>query len=125
MNREAFIQQFQMADGYLDMNRIDQIISECLDRCHDKYPEFERGHMNLITTMEEAAELTEAISLRMRGRVTDNYGVLEEMADVIMAIWCVGQILGISHEDIQKAINVKIDREALRIRDHKAGMETQ
>lgn len=86
---------------------------------------FERGHMNLITTMEEAAELTEAISLRMRGRVTDNYGVLEEMADVIMAIWCVGQILGISHEDIQKAINVKIDREALRIRDHKAEMETQ
>lgn len=37
MNREAFIQQFQMADGYLDMDRIDQIISGCLDRCHDKY----------------------------------------------------------------------------------------
>lgn len=101
------------------------VISQCLDRCHDKFPEYPRGHMNLMTTMEEAAELTESISRRMRGRTQDNYDILQEMADVIMAIWCVAQIYGISHESIEKAINVKIEQEKDRIVQHAQGRETQ
>lgn len=81
--------------------------------------------MNLMTTMEEAAELVEAISRRMRGRTDDNYDILQEMADVIMAIWCVAQIYGISHESIEKAINVKIGQEVSRIEDHSHGLKTQ
>ena len=81
--------------------------------------------MNLMTTMEEAAELTESISRRMRGRTQDNYNILQEMADVIIAIWCVAQIYGISHESIEKAINVKIEREKDRTVQHAQGRETQ
>ena len=68
MERMLFIKQFVAAKPGLDMEHIDMVISQCLDRCHDKFPEYPRGHMNLMTTMEEAAELVEAISRRMRGR---------------------------------------------------------
>lgn len=125
MDRGLFISRFAITKPGLDMSNIDNIISACLDRCHDKYPEYPRGHMNLVTTMEESAELVEAISQRMRGRTSDNYDILQEMADVIMAIWCVAQIYDISHEDIQKAINVKIGQEIERIMDHANGLKTQ
>ena len=42
-----------------------------------------------------------------------------------MAIWCVAQIYGISHESIEKAINVKIGQEVGRIEDHSHGLKTQ
>lgn len=125
MERMLFIKQFVAAKPGLDMEHIDMVISQCLDRCHDKFPEYPRGHMNLMTTMEKAAELVEAISRRMRGRTDDNYDILQEMADVIMAIWCVAQIYGISHESIEKAINVKIGQEVSRIEDHSHGLKTQ
>lgn len=125
MERMLFIKQFVAAKPGLDMEHIDMVISQCLDQCHDKFPEYPRGHMNLMTTMEEAAELTESISRRMRERTQDNYDILQKMADVIIAIWCIAQIYGISHESIEKAINVKIEQEVGRIEDHSHALKTQ
>lgn len=118
MDRQEFIKKFTSASDSLNQTHIDETISKCLDRCHDLYPEYERGHMNVMSTMEELAELTEAISRRMRKRVTDNYDILQEIGDVYLSILCIAEIFNISHEDIRKAINVKTDREAGRIKQH-------
>lgn len=125
MERQEFISSFHRASDILDMGHIDKTITECLDRCHDKFPQYERGHMNLITTMEETAELVESISRRLRRRTEDNFDVLQEMGDVIIAIWAVAQIFDIPHADIRKAINVKIGQEITRIEQHKQGLDTQ
>lgn len=118
MERMLFIKQFVAAKPGLDMEHIDMVISQCLDRCHDRFPEYPRGHMNLVAAIEETAEFAESVSRRMRGRTQDNYDILQEMADVIIAIWCVAQIYGISHESMEKAINVKIEQEKDRIVQH-------
>lgn len=117
MDRSNFIEQFSTASDQIDMARIDAVITGCVARVDKKYPQYEHGHMNIVSTTEECAELTEAIVHRMRGRAQDNFDVLEEMADVILSILCVGEIFGISHEDIRKAVNVKADREAGRIKE--------
>lgn len=125
MDGKEFIEKFCRASGELDMKRIGAIITGCVNRCDDKYPQYEHGHMNIVSTMEECAELIEAISRRMRGRTDDNFEVMEEIGDVILSILCVAEIFGISHMDIRKAINVKMDREAGRIEQHLKGIETQ
>ena len=118
MDRQKFIEKFVTASDSLDQAYINETVSKCLDRCHDLYPEYERGHMNIMSTTEELAELTEAISQRVRKRVTDNYDILQEIGDVYLSILCIAEIFNISHEDIRKAINVKTDREAGRIKEH-------
>ena len=59
--------------------------------------------------MEELSELQKEISKELRGK-GDKVNVLEELADVQIVIYYVKKILGISNEDIEKAISVKIDR---------------
>ena len=122
--KTSFIKEFAAANEHLDMEQIDKVVSQCLDRYHDKYLEYPRGHMNMITAMEELGELAEAISRRIRGRVSDNYDILQEMADVIIAIWCIGENWSISHSDIRKAVNVKIGQEMNRIAQHTKGLPT-
>jgi NTP pyrophosphatase (non-canonical NTP hydrolase) len=125
MERHKFIREFRKAQPELDMEYADSVASGCLDRCHDRFPDYPRGHMNMVSSMEECAEFTEALSQRMRGRTDDNWGILEEMADVILSFMCVAQIYHISHEDIIKALNIKLDRESARIEDHLAGIGEQ
>lgn len=125
MDKQEFITKFNGVEAVLDMEHVDEVITSCIDRVHDKYPQYERGCMNINSAMEEAAEFIQALSIRKRGRTKDNYNILEEAADVIMAIWCVGQIYGFSHEELLKAINVKIEREVERIEQHKQGLYTQ
>lgn len=125
MEKFLFTQQFVSTKPGLDMKDIDTVVSQCIDRVHDEFPEYPRGHMNLVTTMEEAAEFAESISRRMRGRTDDNYDILQEMADVIIGILCTAQIYGISHESIEKAVNVKIKQEKDRIMQHIKDRETQ
>ena len=63
----------------------------------------------IIIAMEELSELQKEISKELRGK-GDKVNVLEELADVQIVIYYVKKILGISNEDIEKAISVKIDR---------------
>ena len=65
--------------------------------------------IHLIIAMEELSELQKEISKELRGK-GDKVNVLEELADVQIVIYYVKKILGISNEDIEKAISVKIDR---------------
>ena len=63
--------------------------------------------------MEEFAELTQAISKQIRG-YDNRIGLLEEMADAYICLSLLESIFNISPEDMQKAIDVKMDRERKR-----------
>ena len=116
MERNKFIEMFEVAPSTLDMDRMWDIMKGCIRRNMGQNPDFRPGDLS-ICTMEECAELIQAISRRIRGRDKDNYGILEEAADVLIDIMSLVMIHDIPEEDIIKAVNVKLDREAERIRE--------
>lgn len=59
--------------------------------------------------MEELAELQQAISKELRGK-GDTVNILEEVADVLLCIGYIQEIVGLSDDLIVSAMNVKIDR---------------
>ena len=60
--------------------------------------------------MEEFAELQQQISKQIRG-YDDRIGLLEEMADAYIGLEFLKSIFNISEEDMQKAVDVKLERE--------------
>lgn len=65
--------------------------------------------LNCTIAMEEFAELTQQV----RG-YGDRIGLIEEMADAYICLKLLESIFNISPEDMQKAIDVKMDRERKR-----------
>lgn len=60
--------------------------------------------------MEEFAELQQQVSKQIRG-YDDRIGLLEEMADAYIYLELLKSIFNISEEDMQKAVDVKLERE--------------
>ena len=59
--------------------------------------------------MEECAELTQAISKFYRDK-PDRINLIEEMGDILICIESLKQLYGITDGEINKAVNLKIDR---------------
>ena len=59
---------------------------------------------------EEFAELTQAISKQIRG-YDNRIGLLEEMADAYICLEFLKSIFNITPEELQKAMDVKLQRE--------------
>ena len=70
--------------------------------------------LNCTIAMEEFAELTQQVSKQIRG-YGDRIGLIEEMADAYICLKLLESIFNISPEDMQKAIDVKMDRERKKI----------
>lgn len=66
--------------------------------------------LKCTVAMEEFAELTQQISKQVRG-YNDKIGLLEEMADAYICLEFLKSIFDISPEDLQKAMDVKLQRE--------------
>jgi NTP pyrophosphatase (non-canonical NTP hydrolase) len=64
--------------------------------------------------MEEFAELQQQISKQIRG-YGDKMGLLEEIADAYICLSFLESIFDISSDDVQRAIDVKLDRERSRL----------
>ena len=60
--------------------------------------------------MEEFAELTQAISKQIRG-YDNRIGLLEEMADAYICLEFLKSIFNITPEELQKAMDIKLQRE--------------
>ena len=60
--------------------------------------------------MEEFAELTQVISKQIRG-YDNRIGLLEEMADAYICLEFLKSIFNITPEELQKAMDVKLQRE--------------
>lgn len=111
MDREKFLDMLNNADETIDKNYCNNVVNKSLSSIPDANNT--TGTLNLLIVMEELAELQQELSKYIRGR--DSYaGVIEELADVYLGIKYVQNILGISDELLNKAINVKLDRQANR-----------
>ena len=107
MNRVEFNEKYCRAQASVDEERFNQIIAKSIDsNIGDGNP---RGHRNLIIVMEELSELSKEVSKVLRDK-GDRVGIVEEVADVICSIEYIKNILNISNSEINKAINVKLDR---------------
>lgn len=74
-------------------------------------------HWKLKCTVatEELAELAQVISKQIRG-FNDRMGLLEEMADVYICLEFLKYIFKITPEELQKAVDVKLQRERSKLK---------
>lgn len=105
MNREIFANKLDDMTS-MPREKIDILITESIN---NSKMENRRGNRNLIICIEELSELSKEITKHLRGH-GDYLGVLEELADVQIAIYYIQQIVGISDDMLAKAISVKIER---------------
>lgn len=71
------------------------------------------GTLNLIIVMEEFSELIQQVSKYIRGK-DNHYELLEEVADGYLCLEYIKDLCGLSDVEINKAINVKLARQAKR-----------
>ncbi len=107
MDREKFITLLGTTEEIIDMKWIEDVLKQSVSA--NKNDGNQRGHRNLIIVMEELSELSKEISKKLRGK-GDKYRILEELADVQLAIFYVQEICGISNEDLHRAMNIKVRR---------------
>lgn len=101
MNRSRFIQGLKSNIQLSDKERR-RIIRKSLQ----KYP----WKLKCTVAMEEFAELQQQISKQIRG-YGDKIGLLEEMADAYICLRFLESIFDVKEEDLQRAIDVKLQRE--------------
>ena len=101
MNRERFVNGLKDAPHYSKKQR-KNIISRSIKRCNWK--------TKCTIAMEEFAELQQEVSKHIRG-YDDKIGLLEEMADAYICLEFLKSIFNITPEELQKAMDVKLQRE--------------
>lgn len=106
MNRSKFIQGLKSNIQLSEKER-----RRILRGTVKKYP----WKLNCTIAMEEFAELQQQISKQIRG-YGDKLGLLEEMADAYICLSLLESIFDIKPEELQKAMDVKFQRERERLR---------
>ncbi len=106
MNKEKFMSALNRDERNMDRGYYKDVIRRSIDSLQDHNP---RGHHDLIICMEELAELQQALSKELRGK-GDTVNILEEVADVLLCVGYIQEIVGLSDDLIVSAINVKVDR---------------
>ena len=106
MNRSRFIQGLK-SDIQLSEKERRRIIRNSIK----KYP----WKLKCTVAMEEFAELQQQVSKQIRG-YGDKLGLLEEIADAYICLSFLESIFDVKPEDLQKAIDVKLQREREKCR---------
>lgn len=106
MNRSRFIQGLK-SDIQLSEKERRRIIRNSIK----KYP----WKLKCTVAMEEFAELQQQVSKQIRG-YGDKLGLLEEIADAYICLSFLESIFDVKQGDLQKAIDVKLQRERENVR---------
>ena len=101
MNRNRCIQGLKSDIQFSEKER-QRIIRNSIK----KYP----WKLKCTVAMEEFAELQQQVSKQIRG-YGDKLGLLEEIADAYICLSFLESIFDVKPEDLQKAIDVKLQRE--------------
>lgn len=109
MDRLDFIKACNNNSEIMNREHCKDIIKKSIEKNNAENPYNSYGHGNLIVCMEELAELIQALSKELRNK-GDSINILEETADVLIAIGYIQEIMGFTDNSIISAINVKIDR---------------
>lgn len=105
MNKDIFRSQLE-SDLCLSEEERRLIISESVKR--------QSCDIKCAIVMEELAELIQQVSKQLRN-TGDSYDLVEEMADVYICLEFLKLIFDVDPDMLQKAIDVKLKREAERI----------
>ena len=106
MDNKTFLGKMGTDIELLGKEELLAIVSRSVSASNSVNP---RGHRTLIVVMEELAELAQEVSKKLRGK-NNYYNLLEEMADVQLALYYLQDICDISDEELQKAISIKAER---------------
>jgi len=106
MDQKLFIDKMKTSKPMTKEQIMKIIINHVNSNMDDGNP---RGHRNLIIVMEELAELTQETSKVIREK-SNFITLLEEMADALLSIYYLQEIVGISDEELDKAVAVKMNR---------------
>lgn len=101
MNRTRFLQGLKSNLEFSEKERM-----KIIKRSVEKTP----WKLKCTIAMEEFAELTQQVSKQIRG-YGDKIGLLEEMADAYICLDFLKSIFNIDQNELQKAIDVKLQRE--------------
>lgn len=118
MDRNEFVEKFNQADDALDKENALRIIKNSFGKIKNN----KDGIVNLVIVMEELAELQQQLSKYIRGK-EDFECLVEELGDVMLGIYYVQEICGISDEMLHKAMNVKLERQDNRNQAKSADMD--
>ena len=102
----------------LDKKKSKSIIKEAIkQRKKFKFPE---DSINLVMTMEELSECSQELSKFVRGK-GDKQHLTEEIADVLISLDYVNEVVGIDSKEIEKMKAVKLKRQDERNKAKKGG----
>ena len=107
MQREKFIEVYNDMPDEINRRTIKQRLHEMV--ASSTLEDIPNVHPNLIVVMEELSELQKEVAKYIRGK-RDRIGMIEEMADVLIAIMYLQDICGIETTELYKAMNVKDNR---------------
>lgn len=71
--------------------------------------------MQSVVCMEECSELIQAVSKRLRGKSDATDNLAEEMADVIICLYLLKEMYGITDEQLEEWIARKTARQSKRM----------
>ena len=115
MNREVFKEQFEDAKKekpvtYVrECEELSEVLNWSLYNAKKNY--MKDPNMNdLAVVIEEMSELTQELTKMLRGK-GDMTGLLEELADVQIGTWLLMRMFNISEDDLNRAIQIKVDRQ--------------
>ena len=106
MDRTQFITRMNTISTMSDIEINKVIIDTINSNIGDGNP---RGHRNLIIGVEELAELAQQVSKQIRGK-GDRVAIIEESADVLLSIRYIQEIVGITDDELNRAVAVKSER---------------
>lgn len=116
MDREKFTELYydklNNGDTNIDIKEFRDLNLHCIshdDLCFNYEDKKIQGLTSLIIVMEELSELQKEVSKLARGR-GNKINLLEEMADVSIVLERLKVLMNIQNDELNAAINVKIDR---------------
>lgn len=113
MNKKEFLDELNKREAgfLLNQNKYYSIVNDSFNT--------DGGEKKLRIAQEECAELIQAISKRLRDPdcSENQLAVLEELADVCICINYVVMAMKMSYYDVNRAIDIKIEREKKRLEE--------
>lgn len=116
MEMLQFIDKFTNSSSNIDTDRMESLLTRSIELGNEAMEKSRYGSMNMIIAMEELSELQKEISKYLRGKGR-KIALIEEIADVTIMLKYIKMIANIDDDDINKAINVKLDRLEERDKD--------
>ncbi|MFR4368813.1 MAG: hypothetical protein ACLT4F_08550 [Clostridia bacterium] len=100
----------EFKEKFNSISLTDEKLQDYIDYVAENVNENYTISQHVIICIEECSELQQTLTKLIRGKTEDKMHILEEMADVILAIKYLQNKLNISDEELNKAICVKAKR---------------